>query len=654
VWVTRSCGSVIFHFLSPEATLGGRVSFRLWVSLLCGTTVGDAMGDRGQPIMAGTKTPDSSGKPADRRKLVAVVYADMVGYSRLIGLDDAGTLQRLRTLRREVIDPAISEHSGRLVQTGGDSLLIVFDSIDGAVRCALKVQQQVVTHDADHAPDRAIRFRIGVNLGDAIADGTDLHGDVVNVAARLQAECPPGGICVSRQVQDHVQDRLGLSFQEPGPLNLKNIARPVEAFLVKPNVNGGQLQAVVRSLVRGSGVPLPLPDKPSIAVLAFTNMSGDLEQEYFSDGISNDIITELSRRRSLFVIARNSSFTYKGRAVDVKQVADELGVRYVVEGSVRRSDSRVRITAQLIDAETGNHIWAERYDRDVLGVFAIQDEITVAVTTAILPALMDAEQRRALRKPPESLGAWEAYQRGLWHLGRYSAADNIKAQHFLERAVALDAGFASAHTYLAGFSMSRVLSGVLAFDEGLRLAGKHAREAGAFDPDDAEGQAVAAGLRIIAGQGERALEALLPALMHNPNSVWANAAKGIALVSIGKRSDGRAALLTALRLDPREPGNGLFAGWVAISYYYECDYTFALETANTVIGRYPDYAVMYRWLAATLGQLGQYHKAHEAMQRAIEVSPKSFELSVRSRPPWFRPEDHGHFLDGLRKAGWQG
>ena len=306
------------------------------------------------------------GRSPDRRKLIAVVYADMVGYSRLIGLDDVGTLERLRTLRRNLIDPAIESHDGRIVQTGGDSLLIVFDSIDGAVGCAVKVQEQVPIHDGDQPPDRAVRFRVGINIGDAIADGTDLHGDAVNVAARLQAECPPGGICVSRSVRDHVHGRLDLTFEELGPLSLKNIARPVEAFLIRLDAIASFPKSVEQPLVRGDHGALPLPDRPSIAVLAFTNMSRDPGQEDFSDGITEDIITELSRIRWLFVIARNSSFTYRGRAVDIKQVARELGVRYVLEGSVRRSDNRVRISAQLIDAQIGNHIWAERYDRDLL------------------------------------------------------------------------------------------------------------------------------------------------------------------------------------------------------------------------------------------------------------------------------------------------
>jgi adenylate cyclase len=595
-----------------------------------------------------------TGDPQDRRKLIAVVYADVVGYSRLIGLDDAGTLNRLRSLRRNVIDPAIEEHGGRIVQTGGDSLLIVFDSIDGAVRCAVEVQEQVPIQIGNRNPDRAICFRIGINLGDAIADGTDLHGDAVNVVARLQAECPPGDICVTRAVRDHVHGRLRLEFEELGTLFLKNIARPVEAFLVR-SVGAALPKSVELSLVRGNGEVLPLPNKPSIAVLAFTNMSAEPEQEYFSDGIADEIITELSRSRSLFVIARNSSFTYKGRAVDVKLIARELGVRYLLEGSIRRSGPRIRVIAQLIDAQSGNHIWADRYDRAVGDIFAVQDEITSAVTIAILPALMEVEQQRALRKPPGNLDAWEVYQRGLWHLGRCNADDNVKAQRCLESAIALDLGFASAHAALARvFGFQAIIWGTLDLEEGLLSASKHAREAVASDPNDPEARAITAWLRAAVGQGDAALEALSPTLARNPNSVWANGIKGIILVSRGNSADGREALLAAMRLDPRDPSSGLFPGWIVNSYYHGRDYERAVEMAQSVIERYPDYAVLYRWLAAALGQLNRTEEARQALSRAIEVSPRSFEMHVRSRPAWIRSEDYDHMLDGLRKAGWTG
>jgi adenylate cyclase len=265
------------------------------------------------------------GRSLGGRKLIAVVHADMVGYSRLIGLDDTGTLERLRTLRSMLIDPAIAEYGGRIVNTGGDSLLMVFDSVDGAVRCAVEVQQQVPTHDGDRPPDRAVRFRVGINVGEVIPEGTDIHGDVVNVAARLQAECPPGCICVSRAVRDHVQDRLNLAFEDLGALNLKNISRPVEAFVLKPDVIATVPRSIERSLLRGDHEFLPLPDRPSIAVLPFQNISGDPEQDYFVDGMVEDLITALSRVRWLFVIARNSSFAYKGKSLDIRQIGRELG-----------------------------------------------------------------------------------------------------------------------------------------------------------------------------------------------------------------------------------------------------------------------------------------------------------------------------------------
>jgi adenylate cyclase len=602
-----------------------------------------------------TPAPDQTGHSPDRRKLIAVLHMDMVGYSRLIGLDDVGTLARLRHLRSNVIDPAIEEHGSRLVNTGGDSLLIVFDSIDGAVRCAVKVQQQVPTCDGDQPPDQTIRFRVGINVGDVIPDGTDVHGDVVNVAARLQAECPPGGICVSRQVRDHVQDRLGLGFEELGALKLKNIGRPVEAFVLRLDAAATTPKSVERSLVQGKGEVLPLPDKPSVAVLAFNNMSGDPEQEYFSDGISEDIITELSRSRSLFVIARNSSFIYKGRAVDVKQVARELGVRYVVEGSVRRSGSRIRVTAQLIDAGIGNHIWAERYDRALEDVFAVQDDITLAVVTAIYPAVADAEMRRVIRKPPESLSAWEAYQRGLWHMSKCTAIDNEVAQQFFRRAIASDPAFSSAHASFAqSIMMQNVAYGNLQLADAAKLAIDRARMAIEIDPTDADAQAIMAFALWTSGDFGEAWKRTALALASNPNSPWANGIKGALLIFGDQPREGRDAVLATLRLSPHDPRDAHLRGQVAISYYFERDYPAAVEAAQHAISHHPEHPLAYRWLAAAQGQLGQTEEARVALSNAIEVSRQAFDLYVRNRLPWMRSEDHEHLLDGLRKAGWQG
>jgi adenylate cyclase len=600
--------------------------------------------------MSVTNTSDQLGRSPGGRKLIAVMYADMLGYSRLIALDDIGTLERLRALRRDVIDPAIDEHGGRIVQTGGDSLLVTFDSIDGAVRCAVKMQQQIPLRDSDQPADRAIRFRIGINIGDAIADGTDLHGDVVNIAVRLEAVCPPGAICVTRAVRDHVRGRIDLVFEALGALSLKNIPDPVEAFVLKPDS-----AAASQSALHGRTDSLPLPGKPSIAVLAFTNMSGDIEQEYFSDGIADDIITELSRSRSLFVIARNSSFTYKGRAVDVKQVAGELGVRYVLEGSVRRGGGRVRVTAQLIDAETGNHIWAERYDRAVEDVFAVQDEITAAIVTAIQPAVADVESKRALRKPPESLGAWEAYQRGLWHWGKRTAADHEQAKQFFQRAIAIDAGFSAPYVALAqAFLDDAADFGSRSVEDAAELSAGWAQKAIAIDPEDADARAVVSILAGTLGKWDEAHDQASLARASNPNSPMAVLAEANGLLFTGRPGEARQGFMACLRIDPRGPLRGWAMRQIVLSYYYERDYVGAAEAARRLVARYPGISGNYRWLAVALGQLGRTEEARAALQKALDVSPGSFEFYTRHRPPWLRPEDHEHMLEGLRKAGWEG
>jgi TolB-like protein/class 3 adenylate cyclase len=323
--------------------------------------------------------------PSERvdRKLVAILAADVAGYSRLMGADEEGTLSRLKLHRRELIDPKIAERRGRIVKTTGDGMLVEFGSVVDAVRCAIDVQRGMAERNAESSDDARIAFRVGINLGDIIIDGDDIHGDGVNVAARLEAIAEPGGICISDAAYQQVRDRLDAAFEDSGEQALKNIARPVRVYRVR--LNGGPAPAASPALA--------LPDKPSIAVLPFQNMSGDPEQEYFADGMVEEIITALSRFRQLFVIARNSSFTYKGRAVDVKQVGRELGVRYVLEGSVRKAASRVRITGQLIDAATGAHLWADRFDGGLEDVFELQDQITASVVGAIAPKLEQAERR---------------------------------------------------------------------------------------------------------------------------------------------------------------------------------------------------------------------------------------------------------------------
>ena len=329
------------------------------------------------------------------RRLTAILAADVVGYSRLMGADEEGTLAALKAIRRELVDPRIVEHRGRIVKTTGDGLLVEFASVVDAVRCAVEVQREMAERNTDVPAETRIEFRVGINLGDIIIDGDDIFGDGVNVAARLETLAEPGGICVSRVVRDQVRDKLAFAFEDMGEQQVKNIARPVRVYRVRDT------GAAAKSLSAPALPALPLPDKPSIAVLPFQNMSGDPEQEYFADGMVEEIITALSRIRWLFVIARNSSFTYKGQAVDVKQVGRELGVRYVLEGSVRKGGNRVRITGQLIDAETGAHLWADRFDGSLEDVFELQDKVASSVAGVIEPALQAAETARSAAPPDQ-------------------------------------------------------------------------------------------------------------------------------------------------------------------------------------------------------------------------------------------------------------
>jgi adenylate cyclase len=420
------------------------------------------------------------------RRLTAILAADVAGYSRLMGLDEEGTHERLQAHVGELVNPKIAEHRGRVVKNTGDGFLAEFPSVVDAARCAAEVQRGMAERNAGIPAAERIEFRVGINLGDVIVEEHDIFGDGVNVAARIEALAEPGGICVSRIVRDQVRDRLDFAFQDLGEQQVKNIARPVRVYRVRDRA------APIEEPLPASPRPLPLPDKPSIAVLPFPNMSGDPEQEYFADGIAEDIITALSRYPSLFVIARNSCFTYKGRAVDVKQVGRELGARYVLEGSLRKSGNRIRVTAQLVEAESGKHIWAEHYDRDLADIFPLQDEITNAVTIALVPAIADAEQHRAPRKPPGSLDAWGAYQRGLWHFYNVSAEDNTLAQKFFQQAVDLDPSFAGGYKGLCAVQINEADYEGRGLSETLASAEALARRAVALDGADAEARSLLA------------------------------------------------------------------------------------------------------------------------------------------------------------------
>jgi TolB-like protein/class 3 adenylate cyclase/tetratricopeptide (TPR) repeat protein len=598
-----------------------------------------------------TNTSDTTGNPPDRRKLLAVAHMDMVGYSRLVGLDDAGTLERLRALRRTLIDPAIEDHGGRIVQTGGDSLLIVFDSIDGAVRCSVKVQQQVPVHDGEQPADRAIRFRIGINIGDAIADGTDLHGDAVNIVARLQAECPPGGICVSRSVRDHVHGRLGLTFEGLGSLNLKNIARPVEAFVVRLEI------AETASMLSAATAPAPrIAPRLSIAVLPFTNLSSDPEQEYFADGITEDVTTDLSRIAHMTVISRNTAFTYKDKTVATRQIGRELGVRYILEGSVRRSGTQLRVNAQLIDAETDTHLWADRFDLGINDLFSLQNDITGRITVALNLEMIGAEATR----PSEHPDALDYILRGrAAHAKPPSREKYAEAIGWFERGLTLDSQSVSAQSWLAIALTGRFLDSMS--DTGpthIQRAEVLATQALAAAPRSplahfARGQVLRA-----QDQYQQAIPEYEAALALDRNWVNAYNALGQCKVFAGSIEETIPLEEQAIRLSPRDPmiGNWYWAiGRVHLLQSRTEEAIFWLEKACRAN---PGLPVAHAYLASAYALKGQTDLASvelAELRRLHRGDRYSSIAHLKGAQSWGMPKVRALFeatyFAGLHKAG---
>ena len=483
------------------------------------------------------------------RRLTAILAADVAGYSRLMGADEEGTLAALKTLRREVADPKIKEHRGRIVNTTGDGLLSEFASVVDAVRCAVEVQREMAARNTGVQPERRIDFRIGINLGDIILDENDIFGDGVNIAARLEALAEPGGICVSRVVRDQVRDKLAISFEDMGEQQVKNITRAVRAYraLLAERTDRP-------STLSETAAPRTLSDRPSIAVLPFNNVSGDPEQEYFVDGITEDIITALSKWRWFLVIARNSTFAYKSKSVDLKEVARELGVRYVLEGSMRRAGQRVRITSQLINTATGTHLWAERYDRDLTDIFAVQDDITSRVAAAIEPALSRAESQRVIAKRPEHMGAWDYCQRGFWHVHKGTRADGITAFDLFKQALALDPNLADAHLGLArALIVQWDYGSVEDFAPSVHQARDSALQALALDSENPQTQYVLAQTSLWAGDARAAIAHASRAIELNANFALGHFYLGIALSLDGRHEEALDAIETGWRLSPSDP-----------------------------------------------------------------------------------------------------
>ena len=577
------------------------------------------------------------------RKLAAIFAADVAGYSRLMARDEVGTLARLKACR-VVVDGLIASHRGRIFNTAGDSVVADFASAVDAVQCAVAVQAAIAAANAGGTEEEPMQFRIGVHVGDIIVDGSNLLGDGVNIAARLESLAEPGAICISAAARDHIGNKLALGFDDLGDQQVKNIAQAVRVYRVQTTTPTAQPAAA-----------LPLPDKPSIAVLAFNNISSDPEQEFFGDGIAEDIITALSKSRWLFVIARNSTFSYKGRSVPIDKIGRELGVRYVLEGSVRKAGSRVRVTAQLIEAETGGHLWAERYDRDLADIFAVQDEITASVSAAILPTLERSERERAARKPPESLDAWEAYHRGMWHFATIEVTEIEKAQSFFQRAIELDPRFAPAHAALAqAYATDATFFRPELRAENYRLALECARHAIALDPTDAAGHAALLNALLNFGRHEEGLAVADLAVSLDPNSAIAYSALGTARAWGGQPHEAIAPLQTAMRLSPFDPRMPGWRSSIARAHYLAGDYPAAVSEARQTLNTSPNFRPTHITLIAALGQLGLIDDARGAMADALKRFGEDFRHRMSAPPseiPSWRPDDREHLIEGWRKAG---
>ncbi len=587
----------------------------------------------------------------ETRKLAAILAADVVGYSRLAGTDEDRTLARLRALRSDLIDPTIAVHKGRVVKRTGDGALVEFRSVVDAVRCAIEVQDGMVERNAGLPPERRIEFRIGIHLGDVVeeSDG-DLMGDGVNIASRLEGIAMPGTICLSEDAYRQVRARLDLAVSDLGETRLKNIAEPMRLYALEV----GKLAAQAAPLpAAASSATLGLPNKPSIAVLPFTNMSGDPEQEYFADGMVEDIITALSRFNQLFVIARNSCFTYKGRAVDVRQVAKELGVRFVLEGSVRKSGARVRITGQLIDAVTGAHLWAERFDGGVEDVFDLQDKITASVVGAIEPTVRKVEIERARRRPVENLDAYDLYLRALPHVYAFRPDQNLVALELLGKAIDLDPTYAPALAFAAWCHEQRLVRGwppVGRDDAGTAIA--LARRAIAAGSEDAMAL-VAAGfvMVMIARDYDTGLDAVRRALELNPGSGFVAFISSAALSFAGNAEDALVHAERAMALSPLDPGRSMFLTIAGFAHLFCGRPDQALDLAKRSAALYPDWDSTYWVLVTALAQLDRLAEARSALSKLLSLSHGLTVSALRQRLPIRNPAALDMILDGCRKAG---
>jgi adenylate cyclase len=582
------------------------------------------------------------------RRLAAIMAGDIVNYSRLMGIDEEGTMRQLKAHRKELIDLKIVEHRGRIVKTTGDGMLVEFVSVVDAVRYAVDVQRGMAERNTDVAPDRRIEFRIGINVGDIISDENDIYGDGVNVAARLEALAEPGGIMVSRNVYEQVRDKLSFGFEDMGEQTVKNIARPIGIHRV--SLVEYATPIAVKGIAGATKIEVSSADRPSIAVLPFTNMSGDPEQEYFADGISEDIITGLSKLHWFFVIARNSSFAYKGKAVDVKRVARELGVRYVLEGSVRKGGNRVRITTQLIDAATGNHLWADRYDGDLTDVFALQDEITKKVVAAIEPRLLEAEGIRSQNRSPEDIGAWDMVIKANSLFWRLTKAETEIAIETLRRAVERYPEYAPAQSMLAFVLLISGYVGWRQMGPQLQQAASLAARAAELDDGDPWAHLALGFAAFVRRQTNVAAAEFRRALELNPNFAAAHGYLGWTLAFDDQSDEATKHLGEAIRMSPHDPQNAIFNTGLAVVHYLAGRYAEAVEYSRKTLQQRSAFTAGHRIYCASLAQAGQIDEAREALAHLKEMHP-DLSISWIERNVPYTAGPMTKFVEGMRKAG---
>ena len=570
------------------------------------------------------------------RRLAAILAADVAGYSRLMGADEEGTLERLKALRRELVDPKIAEHNGRIVKTTGDGLLVEFPSVVDAVRCAVDVQQAMPERNMGVGEDRRVEWRIGVNLGDVIVEGDDIIGDGVNIAARLEGVAEPGGVCISEDAFRQVRGKIDAEFDDIGEQNLKNIARPLRLYRVFP-----EKPAETRAPA------LPLPDKPSIAVLPFQNMSGDPEQEYFADGMVEEIITALSRIRWLFVIARNSSFTYKGQTVDVKRVGRELGVRYVLEGAVRKAGNRVRITAQLIDALSGTHLWAERFDGSLEDVFELQEKVGLNIAGVIEPTLQAAEIRRSADRPTNDLSAHDLFLRALSHVYPREKKGIIATLDLLRQAIERDPRYGAALAMSGWCHFQLDINDWTDDREANQRTGIDlARRALQIGPDEPEVLAVAG--FVLAWYGEDidvAIGLIDRCLDLNPSFARGWYWSGTLRIFAGQPDLALEHFETFLRLSPRDRTAFYLTG-IGNALFFKRRFDDAAAKLLASLEHLPTVTPTYRLLASCYAHMGRLEEAREIVKRLLTVT----RVVVPSVTPYRNPDDRELFLSGLRLA----